>query len=211
MKFFASDLRIGILASAALVASAAMSATAAVTVDQYASPYIYYTSYVDFADVSTQAGHSNFSLFNTAEHYHGWAVKYFDIAIDAHDQQLPNGRCYEIGTAAPAAGIVSDTEILVKLPDNPVWQKLSDDYNGTRYSRARLWFGEDFINGTSVVVRVAAYHTNHNNSDFKFSAALIRTANNQPVTTEADCMAGDPLAGAAFINRHEQVTIRRAF
>jgi hypothetical protein len=210
MKFSVSDLRKGIWASAALIASAATPMMAAITVDQYASPYIYYTSYVDFADVSTQAGHWNYSLFNTAEHYHSWGVKYFDIAIAAHDQQLPNGRCYEIGTAEPAPGIVTDTEILVKLPNNAVWQKLSDDYNGTRYSRARFWFGEDFVDPTSVVVRVAAYHPNYNTTDFKFSASLIRTSANQPVTTEADCFAGDPNAGAAFINRHEQVTIRRA-
>jgi hypothetical protein len=209
MKFSASDLRMRVWASAALIASAAMPIAAGITIDQYATPYMVTTSYVDFAASSTVAGHWNYSLFNTAEHYHSWASKYFDIAITATDQYAPLGSCVEIATLPPAAGIVTDTEILVKLPDNPVWQRLSDDYAGTRYSRARLWFGEGFVNPVPAVVRVAAYHPNYNSGDFKFSYTHVLTSTGQPITTEADCFADAGIA-AAFINRHEQVFIRRA-
>ena len=209
MKPFASQLRLRVWASAALIAAAAIPGTAAITVDQYAAPYVYYTSYVDFGASSAVPGHWNYSLFNTAEHYHGTPVKYFDIAINADAQYAPTGRCYEIGTAAVTGGVSTDTEILVKLPNNAVWQKLSDDYSGTLYSRARFWFGEDYVDPSSIFVRVAAYSINSNNGEFNFIASQVRTGANQPITTQADCFA-DAAMGAAIVDRHENVTIYRA-
>jgi hypothetical protein len=209
MKLFASQFRMRMWASAALIASAALPSAAAITVDQYAAPYIYYTSYVDFGASSTVPGHWNYSLFNGLEQYHGYAVKYFDIAITADAQYAPTGRCYEISTSAVTGGVTTDTEILVKLPNNTVWQKLSDDYAGTVYSRARFWFGEDYVDPSNIVVRVSAYSPAYNAGEFNFSASQIRTGGNQPVTTEADCFADAGIA-AAFVDRHENVFIRRA-
>ncbi len=207
MNMFASDLRIW--ASAALIASAAMPSAAGITVDQYAAPYVYYTSYVDFGASSAVPGHWNFNLFTPAEHYHGTNVKYFDIAVTATDQYAPTGRCYEIGTSAAPGGTYMDTEILVKLPNNTVWQKLSDDYSGTLFSRARFFFFEDFVDPTTVFIRVAAYSITSNNGEFNFSASQVRTGSNQPVTTQADCFS-DASMGAALVDRHENVTIYRA-
>ena len=209
MKLSAPKSRIRQWASAALIVSAAMPVMAGITVDQYAAPYVYYTSYVDFGASSSVAGHWNFNLFNTSEHYHKWAVKYFDIAITADAQYAPTGRCYEISTSAVSGGVNTDTEILVKLPNNNVWQKLSDDFGGTVYSRARFWFGEDYVDPSSIFVRVASYSTGSNNGEFNFNASHIRTAANLPVTTEAACFADAGIA-AAFVDRHEGVFIRRA-
>jgi hypothetical protein len=196
-------------ASAALIASAALPSTAGITVDQYAAPYVYYTSYVDFGASSTVPGHWNYNLFNTSEHYHGYASKYFDIAVTADAQYAPTGRCYEIATSAVPGGVTTDTEILVKLPNNTVWQRLSDDYGGTVYSRARFWFGEDYVDPANIFVRVSVYSAPFNNGEFNFSASQIRTGSNQPVATEADCFA-DAGVAAAFVDRHENVFIRRA-
>lgn len=209
MKSSAANLHLRAWASAALIASAALPAAAGIAVDQYAAPYIYYTTYVDFGASSNQAGHWNFDLFNGSEHYHQWAVKYFDIAVTADAQYAPTGRCYEIATSAVAGGVYMDTEILVKLPNNSVWQKLSDDYGGTLFSHARFWFGEDYVDPSKIFVRVAAYSPNSNNGEFNFSASQVRTPANQPVTTEADCFADAGMA-AAFVDRHENVYIRRA-
>lgn len=189
-----------------LVACAALPIAAGITVDQYATPYAAYRSYVDFAASSIVAGHHNWSNFLAAEHPRGQTVKYYEIAVSADRQGGTLGACYEISTNAPAAGIISDTEILVKVPNNNVWQRLSDDYNGTRFSKARFWFGEDFVDPTTVFIRVAPY--GDNTIHFNFFAGLVRTSTGGPIASEADCFA-DQAVAAAFVNRHEQVTIRR--
>jgi hypothetical protein len=194
----------------ALVAAAALPLAAGITVNQYASPYVAYTSYVDFAASSLVAGHQNYSTFIAAQHPRGMAVKYFDIAVDAHNQFAPVGRCYEVSTSAPSAGIVSDTEILVKATAaSTSWLRLSDDYAGTRFSKARFWFGEDFVDGTTVFLRVAPY--SDNSIHFKFTSQLVRqsAAPYGPIATEAECFS-DPNIAAAFVDRHENVFIRRA-
>lgn len=190
----------------ALVACAALPIAAGVTVDQYASPYISYRSYVDFAANSIVAGHQNWSTFAAAEHPRGQQVKFYEIAVAADRQGGTLGACYEISTNAPVAGVTADTEILVKLPNNNVWQRLSDDHNGTMFSKARFYFGEDFVDPTTVFVRVAPY--SNNTIHFNFYAGVVRTAAGGPITSEADCFADQTIA-AAFVNRHEQVTIRR--
>jgi hypothetical protein len=196
---------------AAVAALSALPIAAGINVDQYASPYVYYQTYVDFAASSSVAGHQNFAIFNTSEHYRAQAVKYFEIAVNADRQFDPVGRCYEISTSAPAAGITADTEILVKLPNNPVWQKLSDDYAGTLFSKARFWFGEDFVDPTTVFLRVASFSSSSNSAHFNFNTQVVRsgTAANLPVATEAECFSDAGIA-AAFVDRHENVFIRRA-
>lgn len=202
LPFSAKGIRARALA---MVACAALPIAAGITSDQYTSPYAAYRSYVDFAASSIVVGHHNWSTFVTAEHPRGVAVKYYEIAVSA-DVQGQLGRCYEISTNAPVGGAVFDTEILVKVPNNNVWQRLSDDHNGTRYSKARFWFGEDFVDPSKVFIRVAPYFDN--TIHFNFFAGRVLTAAGAPVATEADCFADDAIA-AAFVDRHENVFIRK--
>jgi hypothetical protein len=195
----------------ALVSTAVLPSAAGITVDQYATPYVYYTTYVDFAATSSQAGHDNFAIFNTSEHYGARAVKYFEIPVQSELQSAPLGNCIEISTTAPATGISFDSEILVRSHAETVWRSLSDDYNGTRFSKARLWLGEGYVQPANIFLRVAAYDGGSNTGHFNLNTSFVRGGanGNQPITTEADCFAGDEKMATAFVDRHEDVWIRR--
>jgi hypothetical protein len=177
---------------------------------QEVSPKISNVSYVDFAASSTVAGHQNFDRFVAGEHPRGQTVKYFEISVYADAQYAPLGRCYEISTSTPGGGSNPDTEILVKVPNNNVWQRLSDDVGpGILTSRARFWFGEDFVDPSPVFIRVAAYLSSTDTSHFYIQSGLVRGGNgNQPVLSEAECFSDANIA-AAFVDRHEDVYIRR--
>ncbi len=208
--------RTGIQVLAALAAFAAFAANpiyAGITVKQDAEPYAFtYRTYVDFGATTTDPNHLTYAYFNTSEHPRGQAVKYFEVSINGSSPSAAQGSCLEIETAEATPGTVADTEILVSVP-NPanantkIWKRLSDDYSGTRFSRARIYMPEGYVDPTPVFVRVAAYGVSFNATDFYVKTKLVRQANaNDPITTQAECFSA-PGVATAWVDRHENVAI----
>ncbi len=207
----------------ALVAASALPIAAAITVDQNTFSGRTYTTYVDFSATTSEPNHPNYSTFAAGEHFRNVTPKYFDLNINASSQGGDLGGCFEIGTLPAASGLIADTEILARIlsntnpGNNTEWQRLSDDVDGTTYSKARLFF-EDFVDISHTVIRIAMFDGSATNNKAQFKFYVKPIAPSEPgvtkiILTEADCFSPS-VSGAgsdeatAFIDRHENVLIR---
>lgn len=194
---------------AVTVAAAIVIPVTAADLYTFTSTTLTHTITVDFSDTTTLANHLNYSIFHWSEHPRSRAVKYIDFDITTAFPSAARGNCFELSTYGGPDGLPADTEILVRN-DAGSWVRLSDDYNGTSFSMARLLLSDNIFttqnnvgNQSPTKFRIAAYGTGNNKDQFTVSLKLVGNL------SEADC-TGNASKAAVYMDRHEFIRIIRA-
>jgi hypothetical protein len=65
--------------------------------------------------------------------------------------------------------VAADTRLWFFNQNNDTFQSLNDDYNGTRFSRGRV-----YVKGpTAIFLYIAAYNSSHNKDDFDLRVSRL--------------------------------------
>jgi hypothetical protein len=161
----------------------------ALALSLHASPFSYwrddgsgewqYAQYVDFGS-STLPDHEAYDTFTFDSPHPN--VKYSPLQIFSETSNNDNGSCIEIITRHPEfyPGVIADTRIWFWNQNTNTYQSLNDDYDGSRFSRGRV-----YVKGFNSFVNtyIAAYNSSHNSDHF---ALVVRRLN----LTEAACTTG---------------------
>ena len=157
----------------------------ALALSLHAAPDSYWTSwgsgewahghYVDFGSwtISDHKTYNTFT-FNASQPN----VKYHPLQIHSSE----DGNCLEIATSHPEfyPGAVADTRIWFWNQNTNAYQSLNDDYNGSRFSRGRI-----YVKGSNSFVNtyIAAYNSSHNSDHFDLDVMRLNL-------TESACTTG---------------------
>jgi len=135
----------------------------------------HYDQYVDFGS-STSFDHEAYNTF-TFDRFNP-NVKFYWLQINGAD----DGNCVDISTSHPEfyPAVVADTRIWFWNQNTNAYQSLNDDYNGSRFSRGRI-----YVKGFNSFVNtyIAAYNSSHNSDHFALNVMRLNL-------TESACTTG---------------------